>query len=100
MRIDLGTGVVLAMALVFYVRFVWLRRAISERRRRRVEMDPESTLPQEAVRFGSTFFVGVGILLLVGGAFLNVSAGLPPGLQAQWWIPMALGLLLLILSIR
>jgi hypothetical protein len=110
MKFDVGTFVVLAFALIFYARFAWLRGSKARRRKAlsgfgqignpKNPIDPQATRPLVRVYFTHTYLVLLGIVLLVGGVFLNITTDLDPALRAIWWAPMALGLFIFILVIH
>ena len=110
MKLDVGTVVVVAMVLIFYARFAWLRGSKAYRRRvlsgmqpvgrGRHPIDPKSTRPLVKVYFTHIYLVVLGIGLLVGGVFLNITVSLDASIRSIWWVPMALGLLIFTLVLH
>jgi hypothetical protein len=108
MKIDVGFVVILAAALLFYLRLILMQRerarrprqaAFAERkaknkRGKAPEQDAYARLSILSTRKQDWLIAGIGVLAVALGVLFNQRL-LPwqPG-QAYWWLPVALGILM------
>jgi len=106
MRLDTGTAVVIAAVLVFYLRLIILQRQRAKqlrlaqaqpaggkkKKRAAQEAQPSRHYSIVSPRTSDRVVAGVGVLAILAGVLLNLGVIPLPGLQALWWLPMAVGI--------
>jgi hypothetical protein len=106
MKIDPGLMVVLAAALIFYLRLIILQRERVKGGRRELEAAAQKPKKKKAVQpapavsysilsknRGNLAIAGVGVLAIVCGVLLNAQVIRVALLQPYWWLPTALGII-------
>lgn len=111
MSIDTGTAVVIAVFLLFYLRLIILQRRLAHqlahapkptgKKKDRVNKKPEHQRYSIVSRNRMDWLIaGLGLLLMLFGLFLNKQVFDTPSTASLWWVPIAIGGLLINFGFR
>jgi hypothetical protein len=90
MKLDTGTIIAIAAALIFYLRLIIIQRHKSN----------QANTSQLGIRIVSWYLLGMGLAFILLGALLTAYPLFGPAFSSYWWVILTLGILLLGLSIR
>lgn len=111
MRFDTGTIIVIVAILLFYLRLIALQWGKSKRLReassapaprgkKAAGAPPRPSVEGSFIRFSNPYLVGLAVLVMLAGVFMNVNPGFGDTVRNLWWIPVVAGLGLFTFLIR
>lgn len=93
MRLDPGTMIAVAAALLFYLRLIILQRQRSKKKA------GSASQPPALFVIRSPILIGAGVFLLGVGAVISTLPLFASFGPAWWWVPVTLGILLMGLGV-
>lgn len=104
MRLEPGTMIAVAAALLFYLRLIVVQRQRSKQIARNSTRQAKKTAlpPQVPALFviRNPILVGAGVLLIAVGAVISIVPAYAASFGASWWwVPVTLGILLMGLGV-
>ncbi len=115
MKLDTGTIVAIAAALIFYLRLIVVQRQKVKRMKlvknqaqtqkgksgKQARSQARRPIDQQlGFQIVSWYLIGASILLVLLGALIYAVDWFGPGVSPLWWIPFTVGILMLGFSVR
>ena len=112
MKINYGTVIAVAAALIFYLRLIILQRQrvkrmriayqaqSSKRKKKANRQEQQSIVESLGLKIISWYALSAGIVFIILGAVISIAPWLSSSVRELWWVAVTLGILVLGFTVK